>query len=205
MLFDGFHPFADHFQVQGMGHGDDRLDDLAVFEAARHILQERAVDLQHIQWQALEVGKRRIAGAEVVDRQADALVTNALEQADGALDVAHQGVFGDLQLQVMGRKTSMRQCHFHFVGQRLVAKGHCRAIDRDLEGAVAVTLELGQVLAGAAQHPQVQVDDQAVGFGDADETVRPEQTMLWMLPAHQRLELGDLATVQVEDGLVMHA
>ena len=40
-----------------MRHGDDRLDNFPVFLAARYILQEGAVDLQHIQRQALEVSQ----------------------------------------------------------------------------------------------------------------------------------------------------
>ncbi|MNN85114.1 hypothetical protein D3C81_2023640 [compost metagenome] len=56
-LVGGLHALADNLQMQGMGHDDDRLDDLAVFLAARYILQEGAVDLQHVQRQALEVGQ----------------------------------------------------------------------------------------------------------------------------------------------------
>ncbi|MNG37635.1 hypothetical protein D3C84_1250480 [compost metagenome] len=53
----------------------------------------------------------------------------------------------------------MEQRLFHFVGQFVVAEGDGRAIDRDLEAAVAVALQVGQVGAGVAQHPQVEVDD----------------------------------------------
>jgi len=37
-LFGSFHALADYPQVQRMRHGDDRLDNLAVFLAARYIL-----------------------------------------------------------------------------------------------------------------------------------------------------------------------
>ena len=85
-----------------------------------------------------------------------------------------------------------------------MAEGDCRAIDRDLDLAVAVALQVGQVGTGMAQHPQVQVDDQAVGFGNADKTVGPEQAMLRMLPAYQRFQFGHVPTAQVEDRLVVH-
>jgi len=104
-LFDGFYALADHLQVQGVGHDDDGLDDLAVFLAAWHILQEGSVDLQDVQRQAFEVGQRRVTGTEVIDRQGHALGAHALEQADSALDVPHQCVFGDFQLQVAGRQS----------------------------------------------------------------------------------------------------
>ncbi|MNH37553.1 hypothetical protein D3C79_984710 [compost metagenome] len=57
LLFDGFHAFADDLQMQGMRHGDYRLNDLAVFLTAWQILQEGAVDLEDVQRQALEVGQ----------------------------------------------------------------------------------------------------------------------------------------------------
>ena len=116
MLLDGFDAFADHLQVQGMGHRDNGLDDFPVLQAGRHVLQEATVYLQDVQGQAFEVGQRRITGAEIVDRQAHPLATNALEQADCALDIAHQCVFGNLQLQVARRQACMEQGHFHLGG-----------------------------------------------------------------------------------------
>jgi len=57
VLLQGFHTFGDHLQVQRVGHDNDCLDDLHVLPAARYILDERAVDLQGVQGQALEVGQ----------------------------------------------------------------------------------------------------------------------------------------------------
>ena len=69
---------------------------------------------------------------------------DALEQADDPLDIAHQGILGNFQLQLTSGHAGLEQRPFHFIGQLLAAKGHRRAIDRDLEVAIAVVIELRQ-------------------------------------------------------------
>ncbi|MOA52520.1 hypothetical protein D3C78_1758270 [compost metagenome] len=64
---------------------------------------------------------------------------------------------------------------------------------------------MGQILAGMAQHPEVELGYQTVGFGNTNETLRAEQAMLRMLPANQRLELCHLPGVQIENRLVVDA
>ncbi|MNG23565.1 hypothetical protein D3C84_1081870 [compost metagenome] len=57
VLLEGFDAFGDHLQVQGVSHDDDCLDDFHVLSATRYILNERTIDLQGVQRQALEVGQ----------------------------------------------------------------------------------------------------------------------------------------------------
>jgi hypothetical protein len=82
---------------------------------------------------------------------------------------------------------------------RVTAEQLTVTLSRHGRGAAAC-----QVGAGVAQHPQVEVDDQAVGFGNADETVGPSRPC-W--GCCQRTRASSLATrpAQVEDRLVMHA
>ena len=58
-------------------------------------------------------------------------------------------------------------------------------------------------MAGFAQYPVVEFGDQAIGFGNADKALWPQQAMLRMVPADQGFEFGYLATFKVEYGLVM--
>ncbi|MNI85384.1 hypothetical protein D3C73_1423710 [compost metagenome] len=55
--------------MQGVGHDDDRLDNLHVLAGLGDVLDERAIDLQRVQGQASQVCQGRVTGAEVVDRQ----------------------------------------------------------------------------------------------------------------------------------------
>ena len=69
-LFLALDPFGDGHQTQGLGDLDDGLG-----QAGRVVIgqrgDERAVDLEDVDRELLEVGQRRIPGAEVVDGDAE--------------------------------------------------------------------------------------------------------------------------------------
>nr|GFB67140.1 hypothetical protein [Tanacetum cinerariifolium] len=92
-LFVGFHALRDDRQVEAVGHGDDRAGDLCVLFAGRQTVDEGAVDLQHIDRELLEVVQRGIAGAEVVDRDAQAQALEAVQDLHRFADLAHQDAF----------------------------------------------------------------------------------------------------------------
>jgi len=58
VLLQAFHAFGDHLQMQGVRHDDDCLDDLHVRRGIGNVDDERTVDLQCVQRQALEIGQR---------------------------------------------------------------------------------------------------------------------------------------------------
>jgi hypothetical protein len=64
--------------------------------AARQAGDERAVDLDHVDRQPLEVGQRRVAGAEIVDRDAQPPIPKEIDRLHRLLDVVHHGGPGDL-------------------------------------------------------------------------------------------------------------
>ena len=57
-------------EAEAVRHCRDRLHDLRVRGMRIELAQERAVDLQLVDRQAAQVSETRIAGAEVVDRDA---------------------------------------------------------------------------------------------------------------------------------------
>src|SRR6187397_2784750 len=68
VLLGGFYAFRDHAQAQAVSHRDDGLRDRRVVLVARQIEHERAVDFYAAEREALQVTQRRVAGAEIVDR-----------------------------------------------------------------------------------------------------------------------------------------
>ncbi|MNJ72367.1 hypothetical protein D3C77_690050 [compost metagenome] len=76
---------------------------------------ETLVDLQAVQREALEVAQRAIAGAEVVQRQADAQAGEAAQVGVQFRAILHEHAFGDLQHQRLGRQSGFRQ-HVHHPG-----------------------------------------------------------------------------------------
>ena len=67
-----FDALTDHGHPERVGHRRHRGDDLAVVGAPADLRHEAPVDLQDVDLQSLQVGERRVAGSEVVEREAHA-------------------------------------------------------------------------------------------------------------------------------------
>ena len=63
-------PLGDHVEGEGARHADDRLDDRRALLLDAERVDEGAVDLQRVEGEAVEVGERGVAGAEVVEDEA---------------------------------------------------------------------------------------------------------------------------------------
>ena len=79
-----------------MAKADRRAHDGQVVFVRRQLADERAVDLQLVYRQSLQVRQRRVASAEVVDRDADAHQAQRGDGVQRPSRVGHQTVFGDL-------------------------------------------------------------------------------------------------------------
>jgi hypothetical protein len=66
------HPFRHHLELQVMGDRENGIHQGRIILVIRNVLDESPVDLQLLQRQALEIGKRGIAGTEIIDRETDA-------------------------------------------------------------------------------------------------------------------------------------
>ena len=117
--------------LDALGHGpqaeaaaevDDGLHDRRVGIVAHEVADERAVDLQLVDRQVLEDAERRVAGAEVVDRDADAGRDEPLDDAQRALGVGHQRVLRDLDPQPRGG---------HAAGDERWRRGRCPSPRRE--------------------------------------------------------------------------
>ena len=54
------------------------------------------------------------------------------------------------------------------------------------------------------QRPATELDDQAGFLGQGNELHGGDETVVGLVPAHQRLEAGYVAAIQRHDGLKMH-
>ena len=100
---DGLDALGHHLEVEVVPEVDRRLHDRRVARVLRHVHDERLVDLDGVDRQLLEVGERRVAGPEVVDREADAHLRQAVQDRGGAPVVGHDRRLGDLELERTGR------------------------------------------------------------------------------------------------------
>ena len=198
----GLDALGDDLEAQVPREVDRRAHDRRVVVVVGHPEDERAVDLHLVQRQALEVGQRRLALAEVVERQADAEVAQPVQDLAGAARVRHDRVLGDLALQAVPGDAVALERGPGGIGQAGVDDVAGRQVDRhgevDPGGAPARALAHGRV-----EHPARQVGDHARALRERYELDRRQQAARRVLPAHERLHADHAARGQRDLGLVV--
>jgi hypothetical protein len=194
---------GDDPQRQAVAEVDDRLHDDLVVRAVLEVLHERLVDLQPLDRQALDVGERGVAGAEVVDREGHAELVQVAQALRRGLAVLDDRVLGELDVERGRIEAALAQ---HALDQELdpaLAELHRREVDRHLHVAQPLVAPDPVLAAGCAQHPGRQRRDEADVLGQPDELARPHQPALGMVPADQRLDPDQPVRGEVELRLVV--
>src|SRR5450756_257412 len=191
--------FGDHDFVEAGAEAGDGADDGAGVALVAEIADERLVDLDLIEGELAQVVERGVAGAEVVERQADAEILELLHRRQGAVVVLEQQTLGYLQLDPLRRQPRLRQRRYHLQSETAVPELDRRQIDGNLDA-----MRPGRRLdAGAVQGPFADRDDQAGLFGDGDEHRRRHFSAYRMGPAQQRLAGRYTAAAQIDQRLVI--
>src|ERR1041384_2306427 len=94
-LLLGLHALAQNRETEGASERHDGLDDDAAVGGLAERDDETAVDLELVEWEALEIAEVGIAGAEVVERDADAELVQILNAFDHLVRIVDQHAFGD--------------------------------------------------------------------------------------------------------------
>ena len=153
---------------------------------------ERAVDLERVDFELVEVPERRLAGAEVVERRPHADRAQADEHVDRPLDVGHHDVLGDLELEVLGREAARRAAARPRTGRPRSSRSAGPRFTATLRSKPAAA-QLADLLDRAVEHERGQRAGQAALLHQRQEVVGPEQAALRVLPAHQRLDAAHRA------------
>ena len=173
---------------------------LAIDAQAAH---EGLVDLQHVDGKAPQVAEAGVAGAEIVQGQADAHGLDLLQGFHGFVDVLHQHAFGDFQFQLGGRQAGVLEDGGQVVDEVPLAKVDRRDVHRHAQGRQAHLAPGLGLCTGLAQYPLSQAYDQAAVFGDRNKLRRADPTRLRSKPACQRFRTDDAPGLQRQLGLVM--
>ena len=100
-----FGTLGDDRQAERVRHRDGGTDDDRVALVGGHVGDERAVELQFVSGQAVQVGERRIAGPIVVDRDPNSEVGELAQHIARFGDVGHDLGLGDLECERARRKS----------------------------------------------------------------------------------------------------
>src|SRR3970282_570423 len=82
VLLRGFDALGAYGYAELSAHRDDRFGDRLVFRVLRDLANERAVDLQRVYRKLLQLRQRRIARAEIVDRETHARFLDGVQSSE---------------------------------------------------------------------------------------------------------------------------
>ena len=100
----GLDAFGNHVDAEAVGQGNGRNGNRRVVGVTPDVGDEGAVDFQVVDREKLEIGKRGIARAKIVDCQGDAHFLESFEYQARFFRLFHDRAFGDLDFQQMRRQ-----------------------------------------------------------------------------------------------------
>ncbi len=193
---------GDHAHAEPAPEVHQRVHDRGVALVVGDAHDERAVDLEHVDVQLLEVGEPGVAGAEVVERGGDADRAQADEHVDGALDVGHDDVLRHLDLEPVGREAMVVEQPLDLRRQAEVEQVGRAEVDGDAEVAAAQA-QAPDLVERAVEHERGQRAREPALLDQRQEVHGPEQPALRVLPAHERLDAAHVAAAQLGLRLVV--
>ena len=88
-----------HLHVQGVGHRHHRVDDFGIVVVGAEHAHERSIDLEHVEWKAMQIAQGRVSGPEVVHVNLNLQILQARKHFGNRLRVLHDRALGDLEVQ----------------------------------------------------------------------------------------------------------
>ena len=181
---------------------DGGADDVRLTHVARHCGNERLVDLDLVDRQAVEVSQRRVPGAEIVDRQPYTRVFEARQDLQDALRLGHDHAFRDFEDELMRIRAGLPDQLVDLLWKRRIDQVAHRDVDRHRERPAGV-VPAAPLAERRSQHPAGQRPDQPCLLGEGDELHRRDHAVAGVLPADQGLESLEPAGAQVDQRLIV--
>src|SRR5580700_10329397 len=95
----GLHTFGNDLQTETEAHRDHRVDDRRGCVRGDDRPDKREIDLERVDRESLQPAEHRVPRAEVVDRDAHAEISNALQQVERFAVFGYGGALCDLELE----------------------------------------------------------------------------------------------------------
>src|SRR5436190_3249647 len=126
LLSKSLDPFSHELKPERLPQADDSLEEREIRCAAVDLGGEAAVDLHDVDRKSLQIGERRIARPEVVERELDTSFLQHCELLLRALTARDEHALGQLERQEAGRQVSALQSILNVLDELRVLELACR-------------------------------------------------------------------------------
>ncbi len=204
-MLAGLYPLDHHLHAEVVHYVDDAVEQHPILLVEGDMAHEGAVDLDQIDREGAQIVEGRVAGTEIVDGQLAARLAQGIDPHPVLIAALHQQRFGDFDDDV-GRIEPEVLDHLEPLA-RLGVDGlelHGGTVDRHLQIRETGLLQPRQIPARLPQYQRTQPLNEPGLFRQRNELGRGDLSPLGVIPAHQRLQLGDPSAAVVPDGLVGH-
>ena len=191
-------PFGSDRHVEIVAKSRNRADDGGSLFAFYDRGDEALVDLDSVERQPVDLGKARVAGTEIVERNADSDILQAVDDGQHLIAVFEQRAFGDLDLEPVRRKAHRRRAVLRICSASVgIAELDRRDVDRELEVGRPAACFLERLFKDAER----QRTDQSGPLGSLDERLGFDEAAARRAPAREGLEADDLAAPEIDQWL----
>ncbi len=153
--------------------------------------------------EAVQVGERGVAGAEIIDRKLNTECTQALQDVDNVLGMLHRHALGNLELEKLSGQLGVGQSDTNGLEQIEIVELTGGEINGDANRSQTARLPGHRLLARLAQGPHAHWHNESGVLKQRDKLPRRDQSCLRVIPANQRLSAGDAAAAQFDLRLVV--
>ncbi len=181
------HPLGHDVEVELVAQVDHHSGDRRALRVDVDVAHEVLSDLERGDREALQVAHRRVARAEVVDRDAYSDVPELAERLENMLDVVHRDALGDLELKHRGIEVRCLQSGPDVGRNILLNELTSREVDADAPEVMARRMPLRRCRTRGAQNPVPEFAHVAGLLGKLDERTRREGSVDGVVPADERL------------------
>ena len=165
---------------------DDHAHERALLAPARDAVDERLGDLQHVERERAQVAERRVAGPEVVEREAHAELVQLAQR--GAHPRVDEHALGDLERRAAAARMRWRRS----VEVTRSSTSTCWSSTAE-RFTLHADVAADRAAAGLVEHELADRHDQAGLLGQRDELAGRDEAALRVVPAHERLGGDDVA------------
>src|SRR5699024_2719644 len=161
--------FSHGFQAHGLANLVDGLDCFQIDRIGDYIAYERAINLDEVERQVLQIRKRTQAAAEIIQCKATAHVSQCPDQMRGTAKIGDRGGLSDLEHQPMWINLALAEQVQGKSDEVFISHRLPRQVDAEIVNLAVCGLRIGNHGKGMLQHPAINARHDVVALRDRQE------------------------------------